>query len=180
MQIKHLLLSACAALACAGASAMDLRPNGAFVMGAISDHGGYSLTGGVVWPSDWKKEAGGGEFGLQTEGHLAHWSARDAAGVRRSYLHVALVPVFRWRFGEGRNWFLEGGIGISTTDSLYANSGRQFSTRFNFVDTVGIGSTFGAQREHELGLRLTHVSNASIKRPNPGEEFLQLRYAKKF
>jgi hypothetical protein len=31
-----------------------------------------------------------------------------------------------------------------------------------------------------VGLRLSHVSNAGIKEPNPGENFLQLRYARSF
>jgi Lipid A 3-O-deacylase (PagL) len=36
---------------------------------------------------------------------------------------------------------------------------------------------FGADGEHELALRLQHFSNGGIRRPNPGETFLQLRYA---
>ncbi|HSH90971.1 MAG TPA: acyloxyacyl hydrolase [Ramlibacter sp.] len=180
MNPRNFLLAAAAALLSTSTFAVDLRPGGAFVMGGIADHSGYSLTGGVVWPWAWKKEVGGGEINALTEGHIAHWSAKDAFGARHSYAHIALVPIFRYRFGQSRLWFVEGGIGISTTNRLYANSGRQFSTRFNFVDTAGIGRSFGAQREHELSLRITHVSNASIKRPNPGEEFLQLRYAKNF
>ena len=33
---------------------------------------------------------------------------------------------------------------------------------------------------HELALRLQHFSNAGIKHPNPGENFVQLRYAQGF
>jgi lipid A 3-O-deacylase len=42
---------------------------------------------------------------------------------------------------------------------------------------VAIGRRFGASKEHEVMLRLQHFSNAGIKHPNPGEDFLQLRYA---
>jgi lipid A 3-O-deacylase len=38
----------------------------------------------------------------------------------------------------------------------------------------------GQQRQHELQLRLEHVSNAGIKEPNPGANFVQLRYALHF
>jgi len=39
---------------------------------------------------------------------------------------------------------------------------------------------FGAQHEQELGLYVKHVSNAGLKKPNPGETFLELRYAHAF
>jgi len=48
------------------------------------------------------------------------------------------------------------------------------------VDVAGVGRSFGADRRRELSLRLSHSSNAGIKEPNPGETFLQLRYAVKF
>jgi hypothetical protein len=66
------------------------------------------------------------------------------------------------------------------TDKPYRTPAKEFGTRFNFVDTAGVGRSFGAQRKHELGLRLVHMSNAGIKEPNPGENFLQLRYAASF
>ncbi len=37
-----------------------------------------------------------------------------------------------------------------------------------------------AERRHALVLRIQHVSNAGIKRPTPGENFLQLRYQASF
>lgn len=45
---------------------------------------------------------------------------------------------------------------------------------------LGLGVSLGAQRRHELLLRLQHVSNAGLKQPNPGLNFLQLRYALHF
>jgi lipid A 3-O-deacylase len=45
---------------------------------------------------------------------------------------------------------------------------------------VGFGRSLDAQQHHELSLRLQHFSNADIKRPNPGENFVQLRYAVAF
>ena len=59
----------------------------------------------------------------------------------------------------------------------YRNGSREFSTNFNFGDHVGVGRRFGDHGEHELSLRVQHFSNAGIKDPNPGQNFLQVRYA---
>jgi lipid A 3-O-deacylase len=37
----------------------------------------------------------------------------------------------------------------------------------------------GRREAADLSLRLQHVSNAGIKEPNPGENFVQLRYARR-
>ena len=79
--------------------------------------------------------------------------------------------------GGSSPWFIEAGIGITVMDRLYRSQTKKFSTTFNFVDVAGIGRSFGADRRQELSLRLVHISNADIKSPNPGENFVQLRYA---
>nr|WP_311732042.1 acyloxyacyl hydrolase [Variovorax paradoxus] len=53
-------------------------------------------------------------------------------------------------------------------------------TRFQFTEQLGIGRNFGAQGEHELSLRLRHFSNAGIRKPNPGENFVRVRYLYRF
>jgi len=45
---------------------------------------------------------------------------------------------------------------------------------------VGIGRRFGDRGRHEISMRVEHFSNGSIKKPNPGENFLQLRYTRYF
>ena len=66
---------------------------------------------------------------------------------------------------------------IATTTSTPS---KTFSTRFNFASHLGVGVRLGAQQQHEWLLRVQHVSNAGLKKPNPGENFLQLRYALHF
>jgi len=181
MNIQRLLpvAAAVAALSCT-AHAVDLMPRGAFVVGGLAEHETYTLSAGAIWPWSWRKEAMGGELTGLTEGYVSYWKARAAAG-RQSFTQVGLVPLVRYRFSQGRSdWYLEGGIGISVMDRLYRTPQKQFSTSFNFVDTLGVGRSFGAQRQHEVGLRVVHMSNGSIKKPNPGENFLQLRYAAMF
>jgi hypothetical protein len=40
--------------------------------------------------------------------------------------------------------------------------------------------SFGPADEDEIALRVQHYSNGGIKQPNPGINFLQLRYAHRF
>jgi lipid A 3-O-deacylase len=172
------LMVACTFAAFAGTvQAIDLTPKGAYAMAGFAPHDTRSIAGGVIWPWSWRRDASGGEWTGLTEGYVAVWRARDVTG-HQSLAQVGLVPLVRYRSSQG--WFAEGGIGISFTNKLYVTPDKQFSTRFNFVDTLGAGYAFGPQRKHELGFRITHMSNASIKRPNPGENFLQLRYAVMF
>jgi hypothetical protein len=72
---------------------------------------------------------------------------------------------------------MEGGIGVSMLDRHYRSAHKSFSTRFNFSDHQAFGYSFGAHGEHELMLLIRHVSNGGIKKPNPGEDFVQLRYS---
>jgi len=99
------------------------------------------------------------------------------------YAIVGGVPakVIRYRFDEGRSrWFGEAGIGATVTSSLYRSGQKYFSTAFNFGDHVGLGYAFGETRMNELVLRAEHFSNAGIKHPNPGQNFIQLRYSHHF
>jgi opacity protein-like surface antigen len=170
------------ALLAATAARADLpMPSTVFIAeGGVSAHGTYSLTAGVAWPSKWQRMSASGLWTASIEASASHWSSRFD-GHRHGYTQVALAPVVRYRFDHGRSdWFAEGGVGLSWLDGLYQRDHKRFSTRFNFHDTIGVGFNFGAHREHELSLRLTHVSNAGIKEPNPGENFAQLRYGRNF
>jgi lipid A 3-O-deacylase len=175
-----LLIATAAATFSVGAAALDLRPQGAFVQGGIAEHHAYNVTAGVVWPWSWRRDFGKTQLTGLTEGYVSHWSARGETQ-RQSFIQIGVVPLVRMRLDGGRSpWFLEGGIGVSVMDPRYRSGSHEFSTAFNFVDVVGVGRNFGEGGRHELGLRINHVSNAGIKKPNPGETFLQLRYAVRF
>lgn len=159
----------------------DWRPDGAFIEGAVADHRAGSATVGAIWAWDWKRDFWGGQLTGNTEAFASHWTARAAEGRRESYTLLGLQPLLRYRFAGGRSpWFAEAGIGVSVMDSRYDTPAKRQATRFNFYDTLAVGRNFGADGRHEVSLRLTHVSNADIKKPNPGEEFLALRYAVRF
>ncbi len=172
---RFVMLAGAAALS-VGAHAMELSPGGFFVQGGVAEHATYIVTAGVVWPWSWRREIRNGELTGITEAFISHWSARGGDG-RQSLTQLGLLPMLRYRGDRGRSdWFIEGGIGVSVMDQTY----KGFSTRFNFIDVIGVGRSFGPQQRRELSLRLSHESNGGIKKPNPGENLLQLRYAMMF
>lgn len=183
--MKHLALSVLLlASLCAGharAQVDALKPSRAFIAeGGVTVHGGYALSAGVSWPWAWRRVSRSGEWTGMTEAYVSRWSSR-VEGDRMHFTQVGVIPVVRYRFDHGRsNWFADAGIGLSYMNRLYQRDDKQFSTRFNFIDVVGVGRNFGERREHEVGLRIAHISNGGIKKPNPGENFLQLRYARSF
>ena len=167
----------CASPACA----QSLRPAGYFVQGGGWTDSVSSATAGVTWPWPWRSSALGSEVSGQTEAFVCHWDARRLNAGRRGITQVALVPMFRFRLDQGRSpWFAEGGIGLSNMDNRFMTPEKSFTTRFNFVDVIGLARSFGPARDQEIGLRLQHVSNAGIRAPNPGQNMLLLRYGASF
>jgi lipid A 3-O-deacylase len=180
MNTRHLLIPLLAAAVSLGVCAADLRPGGVFVEGGLAQQHAYSITAGVLWPWSWRRDFGNSEVTGLTEAFVSRWSARGATE-RQGFTQLGLVPLVRLRFDGGHSaWYVEGGIGLSVMDPIYRTPSKEFSTKFNFVDVVGVGRSFGADRRRELSLRVSHVSNGGIKKPNPGENFLQLRYAVMF
>lgn len=174
-------LGALAFAAATGAAHAQQAPGyGIHVQYGSAENGTDSYTVGVTKPWDWKTDL----WGTEVTGYWDLYGSRWQIDQRLNRGHVWLVgltPAFRLRFDQGRSpWFLDGGIGITTTNHLYRNQHKAFSTAFNFADHVGVGYSFGPAREHELQLRFEHLSNASIKKPNPGENFVQIRYAYRF
>lgn len=139
-------------------------------------------TAGVTW--DWAQQwtLGGGQVTGYWEGSVSEWSYLAANARRTAWLgQVGLIPVFRYRPNGGTSpWFYEAGVGLTLTTSLYETDRKRFSTNFNFGDHLAVGRNFGQRGQHELALRVQHFSNGGVKRPNPGEDFIQLRYAYRF
>ena len=63
---------------------------------------------------------------------------------------------------------------------VFQSRSRSFSTEFNFQSHLAVGYALGAHGEHDLALRIEHFSNAGIRQPNPGIEFVSLRYTYRF
>ena len=86
-------------------------------------------------------------------------------------------PLFRWQF-EPRNInkpsvYLEIGVAASWLSDTNI-SGRRLSTHFQFEDKGAVGLCFGQNQQYDMGIRVIHYSNASIKRPNNGVNMMLL------
>lgn len=116
---------------------------------------------------------------LRVEAEVAHWRSMHGVGDDRSRItQVGMTPLWRQELPRSgpHQWYIEFGTGVNFIGPLYRSAGRRFSTSLNFGTQLGVGLAFGPQREHELSLRIEHFSNAGLRNPNPGEDFLQLRY----
>lgn len=158
-----------------------LAPSSAFVQaGAASD--AQMLIAGVTWDWSWHKDLAIGRLSGYWEASFGRWNSdHGPEGGSAWVTQLGLTPVLRLYPGSwGGRWFLEGGIGVNVLLPIYRSRSKRFSTAFNFGDHLAVGRRFGEGARHELALRLQHFSNAGIKQPNPGEDFVQLRYSWRF
>lgn len=153
------------------------RPSSTFVQLGSSE-GSDSAAIGATWDWAWRGERRIGTLTGYWELVLGQW--RDSPEEGRSWVsQVGITPVLRlypaaWPAG----WFVEAGIGVNIIAPKYRGDGEGFGTTFNFGDHLAVGVRFGAAGQHEVALRIQHFSNAGIKQPNPGENFVQLRYSR--
>ncbi len=171
-----LLTAALAALASpAQAQRAAYAPTGAFVSVGTGENRLKSATVGAVWACNCWQGLLDGRVDAYVEASLGVWTVRGPNG-RTSYGSLALVPMFRYKFDQGRSpWFVEAGIGAVATNRLYETKDKAFGSRLNFSDQLGVG--YRLDPKQEVSLRVQHVSNAGIKAPNPGENLFQVRYA---
>jgi lipid A 3-O-deacylase len=176
-RIATLFCTLSAACTFASAALPFPAPDAAFAqIGAADDT--YGATAGVNWNWGQGFRLGTAQITGYWEASVSQWSY-PVADVRRTagLVQLGLIPVFRWRPSAGASpWFAEAGIGATLTTVSYQTDRKRFSTRFNFGDHLAAGRSFGAARAHELSLRLEHFSNGGLKQPNPGENFVQIRY----
>lgn len=108
---------------------------------------------------------------------LGHWRAHDDGGYA-AVTQFGFTPTLRyWPSGATAGWFAEAGVGANVLAPLYRSHRKRFSTAFNFGSHIGVGYRVHAKHPWEWLLRVEHFSNADIKTPNPGLNFVQLRLA---
>lgn len=115
-------------------------------------------------------------LGLRHELELAAWRVPHA----RNIVELGYSPVLRLErpnpTGDGL-FFVEGSIGVRLLSHTRLSPTRSLSTAFQFADMLGLGWQWGRST---LGLRLQHISNADIKKPNPGINFAHVYYRYRF
>jgi lipid A 3-O-deacylase len=95
---------------------------------------------------------------------------RNVAGQHQNIGVIGFTPVLRYQRDDKLGWYVEGGIGANLFSELYNNYDNRLSTAFQFGDHLGIG--YVSANKWDFGLRIQHFSNASIKEPNSGVNFL--------
>jgi lipid A 3-O-deacylase len=168
--------------ACSVSFAQEAPPNRAFVQIGSAEHTN-AITLGVTHDWDWQRDFGIGRVSGYWEFSLGRWKAERLAGDSSSpwITQIGITPVIRLNPAFlNERWFVEAGIGANLLTPTYRTLDKHFSTRPNFGDHIALGRRFGDAQEHEVVLRIQHYSNASYKQPNPGENFIQLRYAHAF
>jgi lipid A 3-O-deacylase len=113
---------------------------------------------------------------------VGQWRGDSGSQENNRLIDVAALPALRYHPGGNRQqgFFVEGGIGAHLLSRTRIHADRRFGSAFQFGDLVGAGWRFGEGGRYETGLRLQHVSNGGIKKPNQGINFLEFRFVARF
>lgn len=137
------------------------------------DEGTELWRAGAQW--DWHKwwfAERSWSIGAYWDLQVGRWS-----GTTDDLWEVGLTPVFRAEPARQGKFFpyVEAAIGFHLLSDLRVNERRRFSTNFQYGDHIGLGVRYGERYRYDLGVRLQHLSNGGLRRPNPGINFWQLR-----
>jgi lipid A 3-O-deacylase len=165
--------------ATAAADATDATNEfGIQLAGGQANHGGNKekkLDLGGVWDPGlnfWN--IGAWHFTLVGEAHLGYWHP-STGDDRNNVVEFGLGPVLRFEKSAGAiRPYVEWGEGVRVLSHARVNDQYTLSTAFQISDMVGVGAKFGAKGQYQAGFRFQHMSNASIKHPNPGINFSQI------
>jgi lipid A 3-O-deacylase len=183
MKSTTLILAGVALLAISGSAlAVDFKPDGASLEAGVGTQGTRMAGVGLVWDWDFERVRRHAELTAHTELLINRWRYDAVAGGSAELTQFVVLPSLRMRLARGASpWFIDLGVGAGYLDHDFETPRKRFSTRWNFYDVLGMGYSFGGvDGHHEVGLRLNHSSNAGIRNPNPGQNFLQLRYVRRF
>lgn len=130
---------------------------------------------GGVWDPQWSWWSIGDWYLTAVfEGHVAYWHS-NTADVHDNIFEFGVTPVLRFIKSSGAiRPYVEAGVGVRLLSHPSISSHYTVSTAFQFADMVGLGASFGSRQQYQAGFRFQHLSNASIKEPNPGTDFEQL------
>ena len=132
------------------------------------------LTLGAETDPAWSRGLSWGRVDLLAEFGLSYWRA-DQPGANDRLWQLNAIPIVRWWPTE--RFYLEGGVGLTVFDRTRFID-KELSTAFQFGDHLGLG--WQLTPSIRIGARVSHFSNAAIKRPNPGLDATQLTLAYRF
>jgi lipid A 3-O-deacylase len=152
-------------------------PSTIFIQAGAAEDQTHAYLFGAAWAFPWRKQYSIGWIDSYIESSIGRWSTHRAPGGSGWLTQVGLTPVLRFHLlDDYKPWFVEVGVGANVIVPVYRSQEKAFSTKFNFGDHVALGRRVGKSLKQEVAIRLEHFSNAGIDEPNPGENFVQLRY----
>ena len=101
------------------------------------------------------------------EASLGYWSTDEGP-----IYDISMTPIFRYARSRTSGPYVEAAIGLHFLTDTHIKPDVTLSTHFQFGDHIGVGWRRGA---YDVSLRLQHLSNAGLRNPNPGVNFLLLR-----
>ena len=137
---------------------------------------------GVQWTWDrvWRKR-NNTHIGAYWDVNLAQLRSdrfQNQASRMQRLTALGVTPVFRLQNENLTGLYGEAGVGLALLSDLYDNNGHRLSTSFQFASQLGIGYVF--RNGVDLGLKIQHFSNGSIKKPNNGVNFVVARVSYRF
>lgn len=153
---------ACVWMPCAHAA------TAAFQWGELNSYRDATLsyTGEPLWTHEFADH----RLDIRLEASVG-WAQAPAASADRGLWHIGLAPAARY-------WITpQTGIEYVVGANLFSGvrlGDKNISTAFQFGNSIGLFHRLD-DSPWTLGLRITHYSNADIKKPNPGQNYLQLR-----
>jgi hypothetical protein len=177
--LPMLLLGASASAHAEGPLASGITPSTLFVQAGVGDNRTTAYLAGATWEWNWQHRLFGTTVTGYVDADFGRWTTRQAQSERSTWAtQIGITPVIRAEpTGRWSCWFAEVGVGPNYIIPLFRSERKRFSTEFNFGDHAAIGRAFGRQRRQEVAIRVEHFSNAGLGHPNPGENFIQLRYS---
>lgn len=155
-----------------------LSPDTLFLQAGFAEKQTRAYVLGLTWDWNWRRQFSSLTVSGYFEAQAGRWETeRDGLGGSAWATQVGLTPVLRFTPAAAERWFAEIGIGANFILPVYRSGNRQFSTEFNFGDHFAVGRRFGRTARQEVAVRIQHFSNGGIDHPNPGENFVQLRYS---
>jgi lipid A 3-O-deacylase len=132
------------------------------------------------WERQWKQTSQthiGGYWDIT----LAQWRENrylDIAHNSRNIFDLAFTPVFNLQRDDGIGFYGEFGIGLHYLSEEYDNNKRQLGSNFQFGSHLATGYTFPTGLD--LSMRLEHISNGGLTKPNDGVNFAGVRVGYRF
>ncbi|RZI58815.1 MAG: acyloxyacyl hydrolase [Rubrivivax sp.] len=137
-----------------------------------------SIDAGLAWLTGFERHWGDKTLNIVTTSQIGRWYLdREARYDHKAYWHIGLTPALRLTWPGESRFHIEAGIGLNVVTPVFHTTEKRFSTAFNFGDHLAVGGLLFGPRAGEWSLRFQHFSNGNIARPNPGQNFVQMRWS---